>query len=452
MQSVHLKNTVEEEEKELELIKEALEKGNINALESLPINLPRKKKGTTSAKVPKKLSQKEIEKREERRKLKEIERIENIQKKLFSERKGKNGELKRPNLLEPIKNRNNHLNENLVYENKLLKECKKVFGPSESIITKTPKEKVVSVPIKIAPQKKMDNSGNINNSNNTQGSTFRKTFTEKIEIECEQDKQKDKEFLEKLTEEEKDFYQEQTKDIFIFLSEIGLVRFIENFIKEGYDLYEDFLQLPKDFFKHLDEPFLTKSQQKKLYDRINETNNQIELEKIEKAQQEEFKKAVEDFRGNKTYSNFGVNTREGKMIGRIGEICYCWNCFKSIPKEKGIVKKYSKDDMDDNIVIDEKIFCSEKCLNEFEAKKKANIICFECKKVFDMTKGFIIVDGQKVCSVKCKTKYENSKTTLEKIDNQNKEEVNENNDNKNEEDNGEDEEDDDLNYDPMEDF
>ena len=41
-------------------------------------------------------------------------------------------------------------------------------------------------------------------------------FTEKIEIECEQDKQKDKEFLEKLTEEEKDFYQEQTKDIFIF--------------------------------------------------------------------------------------------------------------------------------------------------------------------------------------------------------------------------------------------
>lgn len=356
--------------------------------------------------------------------------------------------MKRPNLLEPIKNRNNHLNENLIYENKLLKECKKVFGPNESLKSKTPKEKNVAIPTKKDPQNKMNNKGNINNSNNTQSSTFRKTFTEKIEIECEQDKQKDKEFLEKLTDEERDFYQEQTKDIFIFLSEIGLVRFIENFIKEGYDLYEDFLQLPKDFFQHLDEPFLTKSQQKKLYDRIKETNNQIELEKIEKAQQEEFKKAVEDFRGYKTFSDFGVNTRQDKMIEPKAEICCCWNCFKNIPKENGIVKKYPKDDMNENIVIEEKIFCSEKCLKEFEAKKKSNIICFECKKTFDMTKGFIVVDGQKVCSTKCKTKYENTK---EKVENQNKEEVHEKNDNKDEEDNEEDEEDE-VNYDPMEDF
>lgn len=42
-----------------------------------------------SARIPKKLSQIEIKKREERRKLKEIENLELIQNKLFAQRKGK---------------------------------------------------------------------------------------------------------------------------------------------------------------------------------------------------------------------------------------------------------------------------------------------------------------------------------------------------------------------------
>ena len=122
-----MQSSVEDEERELEVIKEVFEKGNIHALDSLPLNLPHKKaKISTSAKIPKKLSKKEIEKREERKKLKEIERIENIQKKLFGERKGKFNELKRQNLLEPIKKKNK--NEPMICENKLLKECREMFG------------------------------------------------------------------------------------------------------------------------------------------------------------------------------------------------------------------------------------------------------------------------------------------------------------------------------------
>ena len=218
-----MQSSVEDEERELEVIKEVFEKGNIHALDSLPLNLPHKKaKISTSAKIPKKLSKKEIEKREERKKLKEIERIENIQKKLFGERKGKFNELKRPNLLEPIKKKNK--NEPMICENKLLKECREMFGKEN---TKTPKENK-QTPKNIVQKHNIDNTNNeVNTSHN---STMRKTFTEKIEIECEQDKQKDKEFIDKLTEEEKDFYQEQTKELFNFLSELNLVRFIEKFI------------------------------------------------------------------------------------------------------------------------------------------------------------------------------------------------------------------------------
>ena len=61
-----MQKDIEEDEKELNLIKEVIEKGNLKAIESFPINLP-KAKGTIKTRVPKKLSQNEIKKREERK-------------------------------------------------------------------------------------------------------------------------------------------------------------------------------------------------------------------------------------------------------------------------------------------------------------------------------------------------------------------------------------------------
>ena len=87
---------------------------------------------------------------------------------------------------------------------------------------------------------------------------------EKIEIECDIDAPLDEKFLKNLKDEDKDFYENQTGEVFNLLKSINLARFIEKFILETYDNYEDFINLPKDFFKLLDEPFLNAAQQKKI--------------------------------------------------------------------------------------------------------------------------------------------------------------------------------------------
>ena len=102
---------------------------------------------------------------------------------------------------------------------------------------------------------------------------------EKIEIECEIDAPLDEKFLKNLKDEDKDFYENQTGEVFNLLKSINLARFIEKFILETYDNYEDFINLPKDFFKLLDEPFLNAAQQKKLYHKIHEVKHQKKQKK-----------------------------------------------------------------------------------------------------------------------------------------------------------------------------
>ena len=57
--------------------------------------------------------------------------------------------------------------------------------------------------------------------------------------------------------------------IFNFLKDIYLCRYIDNFLKEGYDIYEDFLEIPDDFFQQMNIPFLNKSQQQKFYNKLH---------------------------------------------------------------------------------------------------------------------------------------------------------------------------------------
>ena len=84
----NLENEVKEHEMELKAIKEAFEKRNFNALNTLPIkNLP--KSGRLSAKAPKRLSQKEKEKRDEIRRLKEVEDLNKMQQQLFKQVKSR---------------------------------------------------------------------------------------------------------------------------------------------------------------------------------------------------------------------------------------------------------------------------------------------------------------------------------------------------------------------------
>ena len=84
----NLENEVKEHEMELKAIKEAFTKKNLNALNTLPIkNLP--KTGRFSAKAPKRLSQKEKERRDEIRRLKEVEDLNKMQKQLFNQVKSR---------------------------------------------------------------------------------------------------------------------------------------------------------------------------------------------------------------------------------------------------------------------------------------------------------------------------------------------------------------------------
>ena len=75
--------------------------------------------------MPKKLSEKEKKRREEMKRLKDVENLEKIQKKLFKDRPGKN------NKINPIKKQ-----EITNYENAFLKECREVFSKDNKSICK----------------------------------------------------------------------------------------------------------------------------------------------------------------------------------------------------------------------------------------------------------------------------------------------------------------------------
>ena len=110
----------------------------------------------------------------------------------------------------------------------------------------------------------------------------------------------------------------------------------------------------------------------------------------------------------------------------------CWNCFKIMDIDKGLA-------------YEERLFCSEKCLDKY--KKKSDMKCSYCHKNFLKYNG--IISGEKMfCSSKC---YKDEKNSIKEIegaeeydeDNENNEnEHNINNIKKNGEDNNNDIEDD----------
>ena len=254
---IHQKNSktknleldVREKELEYEAIKEAIEKGNINLLSNF--NLKGMKSTKFSAKIPKKLSEKEKERRDEIRRLKEAEDLEQIQQKLFRQVKGKRK-------IEPLYNKKSLYANKDVYGANIEKECEKILAKDE----------------KHNKNKKFDliksNNININNSDNN-------SIKKKYKINCEKstkeiDEEKDEEYLNNLDKDIKNFYIDKCGDIFNFLKKIHLCRFIDEFLKRGYDIYEEFIEIKDDFFKKMDKPFLNEKQQEKFYNKLNEIN------------------------------------------------------------------------------------------------------------------------------------------------------------------------------------
>lgn len=446
--SERLRQSVEEDEREFNIIKEVIEKGNTKVLESFPINFP-KTKVNVSARIPKQLSQIEIKKREERRKLKEIENLELIQSKLFAQRKGKR------NLIEPLKHRPSL--GDIKYENKLFKECREMFSkenapfPYQNTNPTIPVTQSQKVPL-ISKKYKIKAQSNITHTEQNQHSNIMKRSynnKQKIEIECDLDKQQDEEYLRTLSQEEISFYKSKCKDLYEFLHNIGLLRFIDKFIKEGFNQVDDLLNISKNYFGKKDFDFINKTQQEKLYESIKERNEQMKT-KVNKHNNN-----MQNMLFNRTFSDFGLNTRFNREMFEKIEIGVCWICFKALDKKDAIIKEIQEED-DENVVVVEKCFCSEKCVKIFENRKQNIIICYQCEKTFNMINGFVLYEGEKYCSRKCKQEYIDSLVQLEEEKDEDKKENDIDKENLN--DNKDNEEDDDISdyegdhYDPMDDF
>ena len=100
----------------------------------------------------------------------------------------------------------------------------------------------------------------------------------KYKIDCdkiikETDEEKDNEYLNELDKDIKNFYIEKCGEIFNFLKEIHLCRYIDEFLKRGLDIYEEFIEIKEDFFKNMKEPFLNESQQKKFFTKLHDIKN-----------------------------------------------------------------------------------------------------------------------------------------------------------------------------------
>ena len=304
----NLEKEVKEHERELQAIKEAFENHNINALTTLRMhNIP--KTSRLSAKPPKRLSSKEKERREDIRRWKEVEDLNKIQQSLFKQVKGRKK-------IEPIdkriltaNQRFTNIDKDDIFAINLNKECDRILGnenskqfkPNKTMSTAWRKNPNM---IRTTSYKKNRKSAGKKNSLYPLSAINRKIQTQnhinkKIKEIISGDEEKDEEFLKSLDINLKNFYMEKTKEIFDLLSEINLCRFIDAFLMEGYDLFEEFINLPRDYFDKMEKPFLNKEQQEKLYNKLsifkNKEKSLTQENKLEKNLSERAAKTEQAF-------------------------------------------------------------------------------------------------------------------------------------------------------------
>ena len=199
--------------------------------------------------------------------------------------------------------------------------------------------------IKLKPIKEKRNlessvtSINSNNSTKTE-IDFKKSknkfnsTSEKFEIDLnETDKKADEEFMNNLSDNESNFYKIKAKELYDFLNSIYLVRFIESFIKDGFEGINDIMELENDYFE-INKNF-TLFQQKKILEKVKEYKEKYKVKKIENNEI-----GVECDINNNNY-----------ILNR------CWTCFNKL-NEKNLIEKTYSDSIDTRKVR----FCSKNCM------------------------------------------------------------------------------------------
>jgi hypothetical protein len=319
------------------------------------------------------------------------------------------------------------------------------------------------IPMSVKGRKKLLAPLNIKNNNQSLISTSTKDSIESKKInssrdylEYENDKKEDFIFLSKLSEREKTFFEVRAADIYNFLKELNLIRYIESFINDGFETKEDLMEIQEDYF--LENKNFNKNQQKKILDKakelLNEYNQKQKNESISMSTNNSINKSTtinretgigdfplenkinENNNDNKSECNFieiGIGNGDINNYYLTNKINRCWTCFNKL-KDKNYIEVKYEESMITRIVR----FCSEKCKNKFEL----NIyeICDNCKIKYDKSKGEYIYLDKHFHSQKCLDEFINK-------NNINKNQINNNDIIKEEEQ----EEQEDI-YDPMDDF
>ena len=318
-----------------------------------------------------------------------------------------------------------------------------------------------NIQMSVKGRKKLLAPLNIKNNNQSLISTSTKDSTESKKInssrdnlEYENDKKEDFIFLSKLSEREKTFFEVRAADIYNFLKELNLIRYIESFINDGFETKEDLMEIQEDYF--LENKNFNKIQQKKILEKakelLNEYNQKQKNESISMSTNNSINNSmtinketgIGDFSlENKINENYNIDKKECNFVeigigsGDINnyyltnKINRCWSCFNKL-KDKNYIEIKYEESMITRIVR----FCSEKCKNKFEL----NIyeICDNCKIKYDKSKGECIYQDKHFHSQKCLDEY---------INKDNKNQINNNDIIKEEE-----QEDQEDIYDPMDDF
>ena len=240
--------------------------------------------------------------------------------------------------------------------------------------------------IKLKPIKEKENlessitSINSNNSTKTE-IDFKKSKTkfnstrEKFEIDLnETDKKADNDFMNNLSDNERNFYKNKAKELYDFLNSIYLVRFIESFIKDGFEGINDIMELENDYFE-INKNF-TLFQQKKILEKVKEYKDKYKSKKIENNEI-----GVECDINNNNY-----------ILNR------CWTCFNKLNEKNLIEKTYS-----DSIVTRKVRFCSKSCMEKFE--KNIYVYCDYCNIIFDKSKGDFVFEKYHFHTKECLDKY-----------------------------------------------
>jgi len=304
----------------------------------------------------------------------------------------------------------------------------------------------------LAPLNLKNNNQSLISTSTKDSIDSKKINSSRDNLDIDNDKKEDLIFLSKLSEREKTFFEVRAADIYNFLKELNLIRYIESFINDGFETKEDLMEIQEDYFQ--ENQNFNKNQQKKILDKVkylldeynkkqdnkimslstnNSINNTINKDIDISTLQNEKNTNINI---NKEYNlvEIGIGNGDINNYNLTNKINRCWNCFNKLKDNNYIEIKY-KDSMITRIVR----FCNEKCKNKFEM----NIyeVCYNCKIKYDKSKGDYIYQDKHFHSQKCLNE------SIDKLNNDNKNEININDNN-----NVIQEEEQEEIYDPMDDF